>query len=230
MGGASSRKLLSMKKLVIFGAGDLAELAAHYFAQSGRPVAAFTVDAASRSTPEFRGLPVISFGELAREFPPATHDLFVAIGYSGVNRFRREKCAAARALGYSLATCVSACASVSGAARLGDNCLVLEKAVVQPFASVGVGVILWSGSIVGHHSVVGDFCFLGPGAAISGRVEVGAGCFIGINATVRDHVRLGPGCVVGCGAVIAADVDAGLVMPGVKATPSARRSDELGSI
>ena len=52
--------------LVIFGSGDIAQLAHFYFStDSEYEIVAFAVDSAYRTTTTFFGLPVIEFEEIA---------------------------------------------------------------------------------------------------------------------------------------------------------------------
>lgn len=52
------------RRLVIFGAGDIAELAQFYFStHTDREVVAFSVDAAYLKEPTFCGRPVVAFEE-----------------------------------------------------------------------------------------------------------------------------------------------------------------------
>jgi len=91
--------------LVIFGTGQIAELANFYFANDSMyEVAGFTVDDAYATATDFAGLPVVPFSQVMHHFPPRTHDLFVAIGYSKLNRLRVERFRDALALGYELAS------------------------------------------------------------------------------------------------------------------------------
>ncbi|MCX8134269.1 MAG: acetyltransferase [Roseococcus sp.] len=211
-----------MKDLVIFGAGDIAELAHVYFTQdSPRRVVAFTVDAAYRQAETVMGLPLVPFEELPARFPPDRHDAFVALSYAKVNRLRAEKCAALRALGYRLASYVSSRATVFGDLSVGDNAFILEDNTIQPFVRIGNNVTLWSGNHIGHHSVIEDDVFIASHVVVSGGVRIGQGCFIGVNATLRDHITLGPRCVVGAGALLLADAEAEGVYMG-QATERAR--------
>jgi len=194
------------KPLVIFGAGDIAQLAHYYFTHDSQyRVAAFTVDAAWLDSATFCGLPVVAFEQLATEFPPEAYDIFIALSYSGLNRLRREKFLAAIALGYRPASYLSSRASLLNDGRIGDNCFILEDNTVQPFAVIGNNVTLWSGNHIGHHSVIHDHCFLASHIVVSGGVEIGDSCFIGVNATLRDHIRVGDQCVIGAGALLLAD-------------------------
>ncbi|MBV9361620.1 MAG: acetyltransferase [Betaproteobacteria bacterium] len=202
-----------MKPLVIFGAGDIAEVAHFYFTRDAKAqVAAFTVDSAYLKQPSFCGMPVVAFEELARAFPPAAHDLFVAVSYAKLNAVRAEKCAAAKALGYKLRSYVSSKATVWESFEPGENCLILEDNTLQPFVRIGANVTLWSGNHIGHHARIDENCFITSHAVISGGVQVGANAFIGVNATIRDHVKIGARAVIGAGSLVLQDVpDDGVV-------------------
>lgn len=198
-----------MKPLVIFGIGDIGELAYHYFrTDSGRRVDAFSVDGAYVKEPSFQGLPVVAFEDLAAAFPPDTHDVFVAVSYTKLNAVRREKYLAAKAAGYGIASYVSSRATVLNEGRIGDNCFILEDNTVQPFVTIGNNVTLWSGNHIGHHSTIRDHCFLASHIVVSGGVEIGESCFIGVNVTLRDHIRVGERCVLGAGALILENAEA----------------------
>jgi sugar O-acyltransferase (sialic acid O-acetyltransferase NeuD family) len=198
-----------MSKLVIFGCGDIAQLAHHYFkTDSEHETVAFTVDQAY--VPEgglFCKLPVVPFEELEAHFGPGDHLVFVALSYSKLNKLRAAKAAEAKAKGYALASYVSSRATVLTQEPIGENAFILEDNTIQPFSKIGRNVTLWSGNHIGHHSVVGDHCFIASHIVISGGVKVGEFCFIGVNATVRDHVTIGAGCVIGAGALIMADTE-----------------------
>jgi sugar O-acyltransferase (sialic acid O-acetyltransferase NeuD family) len=196
------------RPLIIFGTGDIAQLAHYYFTHDSQyGVAAFTVDAVWLNSSTFCGLPVVAFEELATEYPPDVYDLFIALSYSGLNQLRRLKYLAAREQGYRLASYLSSRASLLNDSRIGDNCFILEDNTVQPFVTIGNNVTLWSGNHIGHHSVIRDHCFLASHIVVSGGVEIGESCFIGVNATLRDHIRVGEQCVIGAGALLLADAE-----------------------
>ena len=95
-------------KLVIFGSGDIAQLAHYYFStDSNYEVVAFTVDATYLTKYDFGGLPVVAFEEIADRYSPDGHEIFIALSYSKLNEVRKEKYLAAKALGYRLASYVS---------------------------------------------------------------------------------------------------------------------------
>jgi sugar O-acyltransferase (sialic acid O-acetyltransferase NeuD family) len=208
-----------MKKLVIFGATDAAQLAHYYFSKdSDYTIVAFSVDADYRTADEFCGLPVVPFEEIALRYPPDSHEFFVALGYSKVNQVRKSKYFAAKAEGYRLATYISSHATVLNDGRIGENCFILEDNTIQPFVTIGNNVTLWSGNHIGHHAIIRDHCFLASHIVVSGRVQIGEACFIGVNATLRDQITIGERCVIGAGALILSNVEPEGVYPG-GATP-----------
>lgn len=204
-----------MKPLVIFGSGEIAEVAHFYFTRdAGRKVEAFTLDAAYIKEERICGCPVVPFEDLATTYPPAEYDGFVAIGYSDRNRLREQKYRQFKEAGYTLASYVSSRACIWPGTAIGDNCFILELNNLQPFTAIGSNVVLWSGNHIGHHSQIGDHCFISSHVVVSGGVSVGKNCFIGVNATLHDHIRLGDRTVVGAGSVIARSLaDDSLIRP-----------------
>lgn len=192
--------------IIIFGAGEIAELADFYFTHDSEyEVAAFTVDEAYLKDAEFKGRPVVPFERIAETHPPDRYGFFAALSYAKLNAVRADKLAAARALGYRAVSYLSSKASVFPGFVLRDNCFILEDNTIQPFAKVGENVTLWSGNHIGHHSVIGDNVFIASHVVVSGGVTIGDGSFLGVNVTLRDHVAIGAKCVLGAGALVLED-------------------------
>ncbi len=219
------------RQLVIFGAGDIAQLAHYYFkVGTDYEVAGFVVDVAYLKHDRFCDLPVSPFEEAEHRYPPDQYDMFVALSYSRLNQIRKEKYLAAKAMGYRLASYVSPRATVLNDGRIGENCLILEDNTIQPFSVIGDHVTLWSGNPIGHHSVLGDHVFVASHVVVYGGVEIGEQCFIGVNATLRDHIKVGESCVIGAGALLLADADPFGVYMGIATERSRVPSTRLKSI
>jgi sugar O-acyltransferase (sialic acid O-acetyltransferase NeuD family) len=190
-----------MASLIVFGTGSFAQVARFYFERdSPHDVVAFTVD--EPAAPEFDGLPLIPFAEIAARLPPGEHAMFVAVAYGRGNHLRAEICTRARSLGYELVTYVCSRATHWGDTVMGDNCFVFEDNTIQPFVTLGDGVVLWSGNHIGHHATIGDYCFLTSHVVVAGHTKVGDYSFLGVNATLRDGIEIGRDNVIGAGALI----------------------------
>lgn len=199
-----------MKKLIIFGISDAAELAYYYFTHdSDYQVEAFTVDSAYLpDNGKFCDLPVVPFEKITSLYSPEHYVFFIALGYSNLNQFRKERYFAIKSLGYKLASYISTNATVLNDGSIGDNCFILEDNTIQPFVAIGNNVTLWSGNHIGHHARVDDHCFLASHIVVSGRVHICESCFLGVNATIRDQVTIGEKCIIGAGALILTDAAA----------------------
>jgi sugar O-acyltransferase (sialic acid O-acetyltransferase NeuD family) len=216
------------KKLVIFGTGDMGKIARFYFDKdSDYEVLAFTTDKAYITEDSFDGLPLLAFEDIEKHYNPKDVSMYIAIGYSQMNKLRASKYFAAKEKGYSMATYISSKATV-WTDDIGDNTFILEDNTLQPFVSIGSNVILWSGNHVGHDVVVEDHCFITSHVVLSGRVKVGAYSFIGVNSTVRDQVLIAPETFIAAGALIVANtVEKGVYKQDSKAVLSKVSSDQL---
>ena len=210
-----------MKRLVIFGTGDFARVAAVYFSRdSSYELVGFTADGVDAAGATLLGRPVVPFERVRDVYSPDEHEVFVAVGYKRLNRARAEICARIKNGGYRLASFVSSTVISWGEWSHGEHCFILENNVIQPFATLGDNVVLWSGNHIGHDAVVGDHCFIASHVVLAGRVQVGEYCFVGVNACVKPGVKIAPGCLIGAGAVILNDTKPGSAHL-VKGTPPA---------
>jgi sugar O-acyltransferase (sialic acid O-acetyltransferase NeuD family) len=218
---------MKTKKLIIFGAGETADLAYEYFTHdSDYEVVAFAVEAAYRKETERTNLPVLTFEEMQTQFPPATVEVFVAISYTHLNRVRAKCYKMVKAAGYTCATYVSSKAFVWHNAEIGENCMVFENNVIQHEVKIGNGVILWSGNHIGHQTRIEDYVYVSSHVVISGFCVIGAYSFLGVNATFNDGITLGKDNIVGSGALIVKNTEDGKLMIGSPAKPAAKSSYE----
>jgi len=197
------------KPLVIFGAGEIAQLAHYYFrTDSEYNVVAFAVDSRYMNGKEFEGLPLVAFEEVSNKYPPNDFDIFIALSYSNLNSLRKEKFVSAKLKGYNLASYISSRSLVLTDHEIGENCFILENNNIQPFVKIGDNVTLWSGNHIGHHSIISDHTFISSHVVVSGGVEIGEQCFIGVNVTLADHIKIGDRCVLGAGSILLKNAEA----------------------
>ena len=220
-----------MKRVLIFGTGQIGQVAHYYFSEdSDYDVVGFTVDSAFIEQGGGIALPVAPFEEVEKRFPPDQCDMFVAMGYGKLNRLREAKLREARAKGYGIAHYVSSRACVWRGFEPKDNMFLLENNTVQPFVTIGENTTLWSGNHIGHHATIGANVFIASHAVISGSVTIGDNSFIGVNATVADNLDVGARCVVGAGALLLRDAADDSVFPAAATEKSKVTSDRLRGI
>ncbi len=198
---------MNMKtKIILFGDQSLARRAYTYLTyDSPYEVVGFTVDAAYLKEERLFGLPVVPFETVEAVYPPDEFGMFLAIGYSQVNKLRAEKFRQARARGYTLVNYISSKATTWPDLSIGDNCFVSTGSVIEPMAVVGDDVFVGINAVISHEAVIGEHCTITHHAVILGEAVVSPYCFIGANATIRNGVTVARACVIGAGAVILED-------------------------
>ncbi len=193
-----------MAQIVMFGAGKVADVLYRHITNVGQHnVVAFTTDAAFM--PEggtFHGKPVVPFDNVADRYPPSTYSMMVVVGYHDLNALRQAKYEAAKAKGYKLVSFVSPRAGVGDWLEMGDNCIILDNATVEPGARLGNNVVIWSGVLIGHHSTIEDHAWIAGNATFGGSTVLGARSFVGLGAIVGHEVELGEQTLVSAGALV----------------------------
>ena len=203
-----------MADIVVFGAGQIAEVAKVYLdAHSSDRIVGFTVDADYRKSDTFQGLPLVAWEELERHFPPGAVKVLGPLSYRRLNEFRRDRHLEGKARGYDFASFIHPDSHVY-ASEIGENCFILEANVIQPFVRIGAGVMMWSGNHIGHHSVIGDYCFLSTHVGLGSGVRLGERCFLSGKVGVDSGIEIGAGCFLGGGAVIKKKLPPESVVPG----------------
>jgi sugar O-acyltransferase (sialic acid O-acetyltransferase NeuD family) len=216
------------KPVIVFGNGQMARMLHFYLTHdSEHTVAAFTVNRDHLREPSMLGLEVAPFESIEHTHPPDKYTMCIPISYRQINQMRAAKYHEAKARGYNLISYVSTRAITWPGLVIGDNCIILEGAVVQPSAQIGNDVFLGCGSIVSHDCVVGDHCFVAPGCVALGYVRIGRYCVLGANSTIRDGVTVAEECVIGAGVTIGRDTGPQEVYIGERAHPEKKRSSEL---
>jgi sugar O-acyltransferase (sialic acid O-acetyltransferase NeuD family) len=198
---------MAANPLILFGAGEIADVANFYFNHDGdRRVEAFIVDDDYVRGEFFSGKPVVALSDAPKRFPPSAYDAFVAVGYSKINALRQAKCEVLIKNGYQLTSYISTKATILPNATWGWNCFILEDNTIQPFVKIGNGVTLWSGNHIGHHAQINDFAFISSHVVVSGGVSIGSRTFIGVNSTLNDHITIGERCIIASGCLVTKDV------------------------
>jgi sugar O-acyltransferase (sialic acid O-acetyltransferase NeuD family) len=209
------------RKIVIVGDGAFAEIACEYFTYDSRyEVVAFAVERAFLKRDLLLGRPVAPFEEIATRFPAESHEVYVAIVYTQLNRLRTRLLSAAKRLGYTPASYISPRAFVWRNVQIGEHCFIFENCTLQPFVTVGDNVVIWSANHVGHHSRIGENVFIAGHVAVAGFCEVGANTFLGGNVIIGNHLTVGRDCWIGPGAVISRNTNDGELYTAAKSEVS----------
>lgn len=222
-----------MKKVIIFGVLDTAELA-HYYLTSDSPyvVEAFTVSREYLKDPEFkprgslRSYPVVPFEDIENIYPPSEYYLFAPMTGVKMNTIRKKIYEEGKKKGYEFISYVSSKATTFGN-EIGENCFILEDNTIQPFTSIGDNVVLWSGNHIGHHGRIDSHVFFTSHVVMSGHCHIKERAWIGVNATIRDFTTVGEGCLIAMGSLITKSTEDGSFYLGTPAKKQIKEAIEI---
>ena len=135
-----------MNKVVVFGTGQTADIVTYYLENDSKhEVVAYTVDEKYITKDTYNNKPVIPFEIVAEKYPPSEFNMFIAIGYSNLNKLREEKYNLAKAKGYLLISYINSKSGVTDTSKIGDNCFILEHQSIQPFSTIDNNCFIWGG-------------------------------------------------------------------------------------
>lgn len=198
-------------KILIFGTGEIAELAYYYFSNDPEcdfEVVGFVCDDVYVNAPTFKNLPLIKVSEVKSKYPPSKYKAHVALSYNKLNKIREEKYNLMKSLGYELVSYVCSKSVTWDDLNIGDNCFILENQTIQPTVKIGNNVMIWSTNHLGHNCEIKDHSYLASGITISGHTKIGKRTFIGVNASFKDFITIEDDCFITMGAIVTKDIPA----------------------
>lgn len=199
----------------MLGAGGHARALQEILADEGVMLAGYV--APSTKDCSLVGIPWLGPDDTLQNLDPNNIELVNGIGSVSAVTVRRIAYRAAAHLGFAFRSIIDPASTVRASATMGVGVHVLAGAVVGSDVRLGENVIVNSGAIVEHGSVIGAHSHIAPGAAISGGVTIGDSTHVGLGARVVQGVTIGSNCTIAAGAVVIRDVPDGELALGVPA-------------
>jgi sugar O-acyltransferase (sialic acid O-acetyltransferase NeuD family) len=201
-----------MKKIIFAGNAITADILNCYLAQDDRyQVIGLTVDDEFVAQGGIQGLDSIALSQLGDVYDPQDCAVIMAMGYDDINRSRESMFRRLKEMGFRIETYVHPDAKVYTQNTLGEGCVILPSAVIEPHVRLGANSMVWANTTLAHHSCVAENCWIASGAIISGQAEVGRNTFIGVNATIVNKVVVGEYSIIGADALITKNTKASSV-------------------
>lgn len=121
----------------------------------------------------------------------------------------------ATAKGIELIKAVHPTALILEDARLGDNIVILARAIVGYRSEIFPGVFINTNSQIDHHNVIKDCVSIDPGVITAGNVVIEECAHVHTGAVIINKIRIGSDSVVGAGSVVIHDVPSDVMVAGV---------------
>lgn len=203
-----------MEDLILFGTGPVAQVAEVYLKEEYNIVAHTLdkeyIDLFKKGSAQ-SDVEILPFDENLKKL---NAKIFIPISYTRCNTVREKKYQQAKDWGLKFISYIHPTAKVSG--EVGENCMILEDVIIQPYTKLGNNCIAWSHCHIGHHNYIGDHNYITSGSAICGSCQIGNLNFIGAGVLIRDNIDIGNKNIIGMGAVITKSIgDESLYISGV---------------
>lgn len=190
---------MSKPSLILIGAGGHANACIDVIEQHDQYRIAGLVGMPEEMHTQHLGYSVIAtdndLSQLAQEYQYA----FIAVGQIQSPDSRIRLYQKALKLGFQLPVIIAPAAHVSRHAIIASGTIVMHGAIVNAGAKVGVNCIINTRALLEHDATVEDHCHISTGAILNGDVSIGAGSFVGSGSIIKEGVMLGQCCVVGMG-------------------------------
>jgi len=215
-----------MKKVIIFGSEQFAQLANYYLTETTDEyeVVAFSVHKKYRNSDLIFDKPLIDFENIEDIYPPNEYFLFAPMSGKDLNKLREKIYIEGKEKGYKFISYISKKALVY-TKKIGENCFILENNVIQPFTEIGNNCVLWSGNHIGHHSIIKDSVFITSGVIVSGNCAIDKYSWFGVNSTIRNNLKIGEGSIISMSACILKDTEPYTIYVGVPAKEKGKSTD-----
>lgn len=195
-----------MKKLIIFGIGQIAELTYDLVNQiQNLEVVAFTANRENINSETFLKLPLYAIEEIKTKLNCNEYYFVTAISYKNVNENRENIYKKMKKENFKFTNIIHPSA-ICRFDEIGENNIIFELNNFQKGVSIGNNCIFWSSNHIGHHSKISDNCFFSSHVVISGSVIIQENNFFGVNSTVRDNINIGKKCIIGANSLILKDL------------------------
>ena len=212
-----------MKSVLIFGAGQVAQVVRASLINAGYLFSAYVVDDEYWKPEMCSLIPKVEpmgrigvfpyFSRGRNENAGWVNTFIIGLSFKGLNAPRAAKYQAMLDKGYEPLTFVDYRSINNG--KVGQGSFVMELNNIQHGAEIGENCVLWAGNHVGHHARIGNHVWISSHAVISGACEIGDRTFVGVNATITDGVKIGRDCIIGAGALVTKDLPDESVVQGV---------------
>ena len=173
------------KKVVIIGAGGHAKVIADIVIKSGDEVVGFLDDNIEKGTKIIGNYEVI--GDLNNRFTMALKNDYEFIIAIGDNERRKE--IVSKTPGMKYYTAISKTAQIGMDVEIGEGCVIMNNAVINPSSKIGKHCIINTGAIVEHDNNIENYVHISPNATLCGTVSVGKSTHIGAGSTIKNKIK-----------------------------------------
>lgn len=144
----------------------------------------------NNKTKSILGYPVLGDDNDLETLKKRVDYALITVGQMGSSNTRQKIFIHLKKFGFLLPVIISSLAHVSQHASVGEGTIVMHQAIINAGARIGSNCIINTKSLVDHDVKIGDHTHISTAAVLNGGGVIGSGSFVGSNATIVQGVRL----------------------------------------
>lgn len=188
-----------MKKVIIFGIGDLAK-ELYYYMKDEYNILGYAIDD-DYFLEEYSNYKVKVYKKSDLKKIEDKYFLITAIGYKNM-KARKKKFLELKEEGFNFINFIHKSVIFEKDLKIGTNNIIFPGTIVEPGVKIGNNNIIWSRNLLCHDSEIGSHNFIAASCLIGGFSKVLDNNFIGFNSTIIQRITLNKNILVGAKSLV----------------------------
>lgn len=193
-------------KLILIGGGGHCKSCIDVIEQEGKYQIAGIVDKREKLHERILGYEIVATDDDLPALIKEYRNFLITIGQIGVSNKRIMLFDHLMHLGAVFPVIISPLAYVSVHSSIREGTIILHHALINAGVRIGKNCIINTKALIEHDAKIEDHCHISTGVIINGGVEVGSKCFIGSNSTINQCLKIGENAVIDSGIRIREDI------------------------
>lgn len=198
---------MSQPKLILIGGGGHCKSCIDVIQMEGNYQIIGILDLAEKIGTTLSGIPYIGTDADIEKFHNQGIHFLITVGQIKSASLRIRIFQELLKINANIAIVISPKAVVSPYAKVGMGTIVMHNALINAGANIGVNNILNTGCCIEHDVTIGNHCHIATGAFINGDCIIGEHTFIGSQAAIANQVTIGKNVIVGIGSVVINNIE-----------------------
>jgi len=179
-----------VKEILLIGGGGHCKSVIDVIEQEGKYKITGIVDKKELIGQEVLGYKVIASDDDLEVLFKKYKYACVTVGQIKSNHLRIKLFTLLKEIGYELPIIISPLSYVSKHTTIEEGTVVLHHALVNAGAKIGINCIINSKALIEHDATIEDHCHISTATVINGGVVVKENSFIGSNTTTKEYIEI----------------------------------------
>jgi sugar O-acyltransferase (sialic acid O-acetyltransferase NeuD family) len=193
-------------KIILIGGGGHCGSCIDVIEQEGKYQIAGIVDKRERLHERMLGYEIVATDDDLPDLVKEYRYFLISIGHVGVCNNRIILFDHLVHLGAVFPVIISPLAYVSVHSSIREGTIILHHALINAGVRIGKNCIINTKALIEHDTTIEDHCHISTGVIVNGGVEIGSKCFIGSNSTINQYLKIGESAVIDSGIRVGKDI------------------------